>query len=55
MIGNNAEEDVAAAAAVGMDTYLLTECLIDEKGLLEKGLDCPRGSFPDLLAFLKDL
>ena len=55
MIGNNAEEDVAASAAVGMDTYLLTDCLIDEKGLLEKGLACPRGSFSDLIAFLKDL
>ena len=53
MIGNNAEEDVAASAALGMDTYLLTDCLIDEKGLLEKGLDCPRGGYAELLDFLK--
>lgn len=51
MIGNNADEDVRAARATGMDTYLLTDCLIAE-GELPEG---PAGSFAQLLEFLHQL
>ena len=55
MIGNNAKEDVWAAQKAGLSTYLLTDCLIDDDGLLKKGLDCPKGDFADLIAYLKAL
>ncbi len=55
MIGNNAEEDVKAAATIGMSTYLLTDCLIDEHDLLAQGLDCPKGSFHELIDYLTTL
>ena len=55
MIGNNAREDVWAAGKAGLSAYLLTDCLIDEDGLLEKGLDCPKGNFGELIGFLKNL
>ena len=53
MIGNNAEEDVWAAQQAGLSAFLLTDCLIDEKNLLQNGLECPKGSFADLIAFLQ--
>lgn len=49
MIGNNADEDVRAAQAAGMDTFLLTDCLIADGELP----DCPKGGFAELLDFLK--
>lgn len=49
MVGNNAEEDIVAAAAAGMDTYLVTDCLLCEKEMPE----CKSGSFGDLINFLK--
>lgn len=55
MVGNNAKEDVWAAQKAGLSAYLLTDCLIDEDGLLEKGLDCPKGNFNDLIDFLQNL
>ena len=51
MIGNNADEDVRAARAARLDTYLLTDCLIAE-GPLPEG---PAGSFAELLDFLHTL
>ena len=51
MIGNNADEDVRAAQAAGLSTYLLTDCLIAAGELPET----PKGSFPDLIEFLKAL
>ena len=51
MIGNNAEEDIRASRAAGMDTFLLTDCLIVE-GEIPDG---PQGSFTDLISFLKEL
>lgn len=51
MIGNNAEEDIRASRAAGMDTFLLTDCLIAE-GEIPDG---PQGSFADLISFLKEL
>lgn len=51
MIGNNAEEDIRAAQAVGMDTYLLTDCLIAEGEIPP----CKSGTFEDLILFLEVL
>ena len=51
MIGNNTEEDVIAASKVGMDTYLITDCLICEGEMPE----CKKGSFGDMLEFLRGL
>lgn len=51
MIGNNAEEDIAAAQAAGLSTFLLTDCLIAEGALP----DTPKGSFPELIEFLTAL
>ena len=52
MVGNDAIEDTAAEK-LGIQVFLLTDCLIDEKNLLQNGLDCPKGSFADLIAFLQ--
>ena len=51
MIGNNAEEDIKAAQAAGLSTFLLTDCLIAEGDLP----DTPSGSFADLIDFLTKL
>ncbi len=49
MIGNNAEEDIEAAHAAGLSTYLVTDCLI-AKGDIPS---TPSGSFADLVDYLK--
>lgn len=51
MIGNNAKEDILASQKAGMSAFLLTDCLICEGELP----DCPRGSFEELLEFLRKL
>lgn len=51
MIGNNAEEDIKAAKAAGLSTFLLTDCLIAEGELPETS----KGSFPELIEFLTAL
>ena len=51
MIGNDAQEDVEAAYAAGMDAFLVTDCLIDRGGRPE----CKQGSFQDLIVFLEEL
>ena len=49
MVGNDAQEDLAARE-LGMDVFLLTNCLIDRK---ETDLSTlPHGNFADLLQFL---
>ena len=52
MIGNNSQEDIEAASAAGFDTYLVTDCLINEKEALP---DCPKGSLNELVEYLKRL
>ena len=47
MIGNDVQEDVEAASAAGLDTFLVTDCLIS-RGTPPH---CPRGSFAELLRF----
>lgn len=49
MIGNNAQEDIEAAQAAGMTTFLVTDWLICEG---EKP-DCEQGSFEELIQFLQ--
>ena len=52
MVGNDAQEDLAAEA-LGMQVFLLTDCLINRSGQ-----DISRyhsGSFPELLAFIRSL
>lgn len=49
MVGNNAQEDIEAAEAAGLSSFLVTDCLISSGDLPA----CPQGTFKDLLAFLK--
>ena len=50
MVGNDAEEDVAAEQ-IGMQIFLLTDCLINRTQVdITK---YPNGSFDDLKRFLK--
>lgn len=51
MIGNNAQEDVEAGTAAGMDLFLVTDWLINNGEMP----DCPQGSFADLIDYLKHL
>jgi len=51
MIGNNAQEDMEAAAAAGIKGFLIKDCLICEGELP----DCPQGSFADMIHFLETL
>lgn len=52
MVGNDVKEDMCAAE-LGMDTFLLKDCLINTDGLDITGLR--QGNFHDLLAFIKKL
>ena len=50
MVGNDTEEDMAAET-LGMEVYLLTDCLIDRSG---QGPErWPHGGFPELRRFLR--
>ena len=51
MIGNNMQEDIAASAAAGMSTYLITDCLITDGADIET----PEGSFLECISYLKSL
>ena len=50
MVGNDVEEDMIPAAALGMDTFLLTDCLINKKD--RDVAVYKRGDFDGLLALL---
>ena len=52
MVGNDAYEDTAAAK-LGIPVFLLTECLLNKKGLDYSAY--PSGGFPELRAFLEGL
>ena len=52
MIGNNVDEDILAAKKAGMDTYLLTDCLIGDP---TASPDAKQGNFAELLRFLESL
>ena len=52
MVGNDAEEDVAATK-LGMEVFLLTDCLINRKGVdIEQYL---HGGFDELMAYIEKL
>lgn len=49
MVGNDTQEDLAASA-LGMQVFLITDCLIDRNKV---NIDhIPHGSFPDLMRYL---
>jgi len=52
MVGNDVKEDMCAAG-LGMDTFLLTECLINTDNSEISGYR--QGSFDDLLEFIRQL
>ena len=52
MIGNDVKEDMVAQQ-LGMQVYLVTDCLINEENASIQ--DVPKGSLSELLAFCKDL
>ena len=51
MIGNHTEEDICAAQAAGLSTFLLTDCLIAK----EPRPITPDGTFEELIAYLQAL
>ncbi len=52
MIGNDMEEDVVPAAELGMDAFLVTDCLINPR---EREFFTPHGTLADALAFVQGL
>ena len=51
MIGNDVDEDMIPAEALGMKVFLLTDCLINKHGADISAF--PHGNFDDLQAFLR--
>ena len=51
MVGNDEREDAYAAAAAGLDTYLVTDCLIPSA---EYPADCKRGTFEEMCHYLDE-
>ena len=52
MIGNDMEEDMVPAAGLGMERFLVTDCLINPK---DRPLTMPHGILADALEFLRVL
>lgn len=52
MIGNDEREDGYAAKAAGLDTFLVTDCIIENE---KYPCDCARGTFSEMCAFLESL
>lgn len=50
MIGNDVYEDMYPCVSLGLDTYLITDCLIDSDKFEYKG---KRGNFKEMLEFLE--
>lgn len=51
MVGNNTKEDIEAGQKVGMDTFLITDCMIND-GQMPK---TKQGSFSDFISFLEKI
>ena len=49
MVGNDVQEDMEASAAVGIESYLITDCIISRK---EEPLTCPHGTQEEFFAWL---
>lgn len=52
MIGNDMEEDIVPATQLGMEAFLVTDCLINPKG---REIFTPAGTLADVLTFLQEL
>lgn len=52
MVGNDEREDMYAAASVGMDTFLITDCV---KSSEEYPYSGKKGTFEDLIEYIKSL
>lgn len=52
MIGNDVKEDMYAATLAGMDTYLVTDCIIDCDDYKHEGKS---GTFEDMINYLNSL
>ena len=52
MIGNDEREDAYAANLAGLDTYLVTDCLIPND---DYKADCRRGTFEEMCLYLEGL
>lgn len=52
MVGNDVDEDILAGRKVGLQVFLLTDCMINKSNTDVE--DVPRGGFPELLEFLKN-
>ena len=52
MVGNDVQEDVEAAAAAGIPTWLLRDHMINRN---DTSVTCPGGSYQELLEFLSTL
>lgn len=52
MIGNDVQEDVEAATAAGIPTWLLTDHVINRKNV---PISCPSGSYQEMVDYLKGL
>ena len=52
MVGNNPLDDMSAAK-LGLDVYLVTDCIENEKNLPTDSY--PQGSLADVLAWAKEL
>ena len=52
MVGNDVEEDIIPTRQLGMQNFLLTNCLINKK---EREISViPQGDFEELKTFLKE-
>ncbi|MCD8144678.1 MAG: HAD family hydrolase [Oscillospiraceae bacterium] len=51
MIGNDVNEDIAAAQQVGIRTFLITDCLLGDPGTVET----EQGTFQDAVEWVKNL
>ena len=49
MVGNDVDEDIRPAETLGMDTFLLTPCILNRSG---SQVRCPQGGFAELKEFL---
>ncbi len=52
MIGNDEREDGYAASEAGLDTYLVTDCIIENE---KYPCSCARGTFVEMCSFLESL
>jgi HAD superfamily hydrolase (TIGR01509 family) len=50
MFGNDMDEDATAAAGAGIETFLVTDCLINRSGSCHPG---PSGSLDDAIEYIK--